>query len=221
MQAERRGRLFDRVLGVDTHQCASIEEPGAADLDGQFDQTECRTLATELGDERGNTGHGIDVRFDRLPRVAGLVVGVLEELDRVDVGVDQCGAFDQRVRGGVEFLADGPDDLVGGAGWSELRKLKQSATASNVSLLGAGTTDARQLLLSLPVIVSNAIDDHAGLVIDRTAIVSAVGSVQVATSTDRISPPTRWVTASPGASVTRCLDRTGSARFTVAATGGP
>ena len=32
--------------------------------------------------------------------------------------------------------------------------------------------------------MSNAIDDHAGLVIDRTAIVSAVGSVQVATSTD-------------------------------------
>ena len=34
------------------------------------------------------------------------------------------------------------------------------------------------------MIVSNAIDDNAGLVIDRSAVVSAVGSVQVATSSD-------------------------------------
>jgi hypothetical protein len=58
----------------------------------------------------------------------------------------------------------------------------QSATNNNVSLLGAGTSDAQQLLLSLPVIVNNAIDDHAGLVIDSRAVVSAVGTVQVASS---------------------------------------
>ena len=81
-------------------------------------------------------------------------------------------------------LANPTHIVVGPLGWAELRKLKQSASANNVSLLGAGTSDAQQLLLGLPVIVSNAIDDNAGLVIDRSAVVSAVGSVQVATSTD-------------------------------------
>jgi hypothetical protein len=50
--------------------------------------------------------------------------------------------------------------------------------------LGAGITDSRQLLLSLPAIVPNAINDHSGLVIDQRAVVSAVGAVQVATSQD-------------------------------------
>ncbi len=81
-------------------------------------------------------------------------------------------------------LANPTHIVVGPLGWAELRKLKQSATANNVSLLGAGTSDAQQLLLGLPVLVNNAIDDSAGLVIDKAAVVSAVGSVQVATSSD-------------------------------------
>lgn len=66
-------------------------------------------------------------------------------------------------------------------GWAELRKLKQG-TELHSSLLGAGTTDAKPMLLSLPVLVNPAMDPHTGLVIDRQAIVSAVGSVQVANS---------------------------------------
>ena len=81
-------------------------------------------------------------------------------------------------------LATPSNILVGPLGWAELRKLKESATANNVSLLGAGTEDAQQLLLSLPIIVSNAITDLAGLVIDRNAVVSAVGAVEVASSKD-------------------------------------
>jgi HK97 family phage major capsid protein len=49
-------------------------------------------------------------------------------------------------------------------------------------LLGTGATDAQPFLLDLPVIVSSAAPANSGLVIDRTAVVSAVGQVQVATS---------------------------------------
>jgi hypothetical protein len=61
------------------------------------------------------------------------------------------------------------------------RKLR-IGTAYNQSLLGAGTDDAEQLLLSLPILVNIALDPYTGLVVDKTAIVSAVGNVQVATS---------------------------------------
>ena len=67
--------------------------------------------------------------------------------------------------------------------WAALRKLK-NATDSNQSLLGAGTEDAMPMLLSLPVLVNVAVPSLNGLVIDRNAIVSAVGPVQIATSTD-------------------------------------
>jgi HK97 family phage major capsid protein len=51
-----------------------------------------------------------------------------------------------------------------------------------MSLLGAGTTDAVPMLLSLPVIVDPAVPDYSGLVVDQRAVVSAVGQVKVATS---------------------------------------
>ena len=50
------------------------------------------------------------------------------------------------------------------------------------SLLGAGTTDATPMLLSLPVIVDPAVPDYSGVVVDQRAIVSAVGGIKVATS---------------------------------------
>jgi HK97 family phage major capsid protein len=87
--------------------------------------------------------------------------------------------------------------------------------------LGAGTSDAQQLLLSLPVIVNNAIDDHASLVIDSRAVVSAVGTVQVATSTDAYFAADSVgyrVTWRIGHAVPR-PNRLG--KFNVAATGGP
>lgn len=73
--------------------------------------------------------------------------------------------------------------LVDPFGWAQLRKLKH-ATDSNQSLLGAGTVDAEPMLLSLPVIVNVAVPQLTGVVIDRSAVVSAVGPVQVATSAD-------------------------------------
>ena len=38
------------------------------------------------------------------------------------------------------------------------------------------------MLLSVPVVVDRAVPDYSGVVIDRNAIVSAVGQVMVATS---------------------------------------
>lgn len=66
--------------------------------------------------------------------------------------------------------------------WSDLRKLKAGGVNVNESLLGAGTTDAAKFLLDLPVVVSNGLPAATGLVIDRTAIASAVGAIMVATS---------------------------------------
>ena len=71
--------------------------------------------------------------------------------------------------------------VVDPLGWAALRTLK-TESASNESLLGAGTTDAPLLLLGLPVLKSRFIPAYTGVVLDRTAIVSAVGPVSIATS---------------------------------------
>ena len=72
--------------------------------------------------------------------------------------------------------------LVGPKMWAELRKLKVGGDGINESLLGAGVTDAEPRLLSLPVLVNPALPEGKGLVVDRNAIVSAVGDVKVASS---------------------------------------
>lgn len=64
--------------------------------------------------------------------------------------------------------------------WASLRKFK-TGTGSAVGILGAGTNDATRMLLDLPVTVTNAMPASSGLVIDRNAIVSAVGPVRVDT----------------------------------------
>ncbi|MGV0746269.1 phage major capsid protein [Mycolicibacterium sp. XJ870] len=73
--------------------------------------------------------------------------------------------------------------VVDPIGWGELRKLKYG-TGSNQSLLGAGTSDAEPMLLSLPVLVNVGMPSLSGVVVDKMAAVSAVGPVMVATSAD-------------------------------------
>lgn len=73
--------------------------------------------------------------------------------------------------------------LIDPLGWANLRKLK-TATGSAANLLGAGTNDAQRMLLDVPVLVTPAMPAGTGLVVDKTAVVSAVGSVLVATSQD-------------------------------------
>lgn len=71
--------------------------------------------------------------------------------------------------------------LMSPTAWASLRKLKIGVDF-NSTLLGTGATDAQKFLLDLPVIVSPAVPVDTGLVVDKTAVVSAVGSVQVAQS---------------------------------------
>ncbi|MCV7150533.1 phage major capsid protein [Mycolicibacterium pyrenivorans] len=71
--------------------------------------------------------------------------------------------------------------LLGPLGWSEMRKMKVG-TSYNQTLLGAGTADAEQRLLGLPVVVDPSVPDYSGLVLDKRAVVSAVGPVRVAVS---------------------------------------
>ena len=66
-------------------------------------------------------------------------------------------------------------------GWGVLRKLKV-ATDWNQSLLGAGTVDATPMLLSLPVMINVGCPQYSGYVLDRNAVVSAVGPVRIAVS---------------------------------------
>lgn len=71
--------------------------------------------------------------------------------------------------------------VVAPSTWAALRRLK-AATGSNTNLLGAGTDDAEPRLLSVPVLVNNQVPSGTGLLVDSTAVVSAVGTVQLATS---------------------------------------
>jgi HK97 family phage major capsid protein len=63
-----------------------------------------------------------------------------------------------------------------------LKKLKVGGSNTNESLLGAGVTDAKPMLLSLPVLRSRFIPANSGLVIDKNAIAAAAGPVRIAQS---------------------------------------
>lgn len=65
--------------------------------------------------------------------------------------------------------------------WGFLRKMK-TGTGAATSLLGAGTADVERRLLGVPVLTTPAVPAGGLLLIDRTAVVSAVGPVRVATS---------------------------------------
>lgn len=67
--------------------------------------------------------------------------------------------------------------------WGAVAKLK-GATGSAVPLLGAGTEATERRVLGVPALVTNAAPEDTLLVIDSSAIVSAVGQVQLARSED-------------------------------------
>ncbi|NYI78710.1 phage major capsid protein [Nocardioides panzhihuensis] len=96
------------------------------------------------------------------------------------------------VAGDLDALVDLDATLAGNDGtpshvlasptaWASLRKLKR-ATGSAESLLGVGAEDAVPFLIDKPVIVTNALPADTGMILDRTAVMSAIGQVVVATS---------------------------------------
>ncbi|WGJ86080.1 phage major capsid protein [Gordonia sp. SMJS1] len=103
-------------------------------------------------------------------------------------GIVNGGAVDADLDGLVDLLAllatndaTASHIVVSPTAWASLRKFK-TGVDYNTSLLGTGATDAQRFLLDLPVIVTPAAPADTGLVIDNTAVVSAVGPVMVATS---------------------------------------
>ncbi|WP_204806751.1 phage major capsid protein [Mycobacterium riyadhense] len=64
--------------------------------------------------------------------------------------------------------------------WRYLVELKE-ATGSNKSLVGAGVEAAERRLLSLPVLVSPSVPINTLAVVDRSAILTAMGNVRMAT----------------------------------------
>jgi HK97 family phage major capsid protein len=106
------------------------------------------------------------------------VTGILdggEVEDNLDVLVDLIAELQQN-------LSVPSHILLSPTGSAEFQKLKVGGVSTNESLIGAGTTDAKAMLLSLPVVVNIALPAYSGLVIDRNAVVSAYSSVNVNTS---------------------------------------
>jgi HK97 family phage major capsid protein len=106
-------------------------------------------------------------------------------------GIVDGGPITENLDGLIDLIAEleinlaTPSHLIlGPLAWAEARKWK-SALTYNSNLLGAGTSDAHPMMLSLPVLVNKAITDYSGLVVDSRAVISAYGTVIVATSKDR------------------------------------
>ena len=82
----------------------------------------------------------------------------------------------------IEAANGAPTHIIASpTAWSHLRKLKV-ATGSHEMLLGAGNGDAEKRVFNLPTLVSPAVPAGELVVLDSTAVLSAVGQVQVSTS---------------------------------------
>jgi HK97 family phage major capsid protein len=109
-----------------------------------------------------------------LAHIAGIVDGG-EIVDNLDVLVDLVAQLQENASTPSQIL-------LSPTAWAAFRKLKVGGVDTNSSLIGAGTDDAQPRLLGLPVTVSLAVPTLTGFVIDKTAVVSAYGEVQVNTS---------------------------------------
>lgn len=108
----------------------------------------------------------------------------LLNIDGVIEGDEVDGDLDALVDLIAELESNGATPsviIVDPLGWAAIRKFKLSAD-SNASLLGAGSTDAAHTLLDVPVVVNRHVTPYSGLAIDSTAVVSAVGPVNIAHS---------------------------------------
>jgi HK97 family phage major capsid protein len=105
-------------------------------------------------------------------------------------GIPDAGAVDSNLDVLVDAVATAqgngaqPSNIVLAPDtWAALRKLK-TTTDSAQSLLGVGTRDATSMLLGVPVLVNRAVPAGQGLIVDSLDIVSAIGDIESATSTD-------------------------------------
>lgn len=77
--------------------------------------------------------------------------------------------------------------VVSPAAWGHIRSLK-SGTGSNLPLIGAPADQTERRMFGLPVIVSHQMPTAAGaenvLIVDKSNILSAVGAIKLATSSE-------------------------------------
>lgn len=109
-----------------------------------------------------------------LLHAAGIVNADGPVIDSLDVLIDLLATLE--VNGATPSAI-----VLDPLSWAAIRKFKTAETY-NSSLLGAGTSDAAPMLLSLPVYRSRFLPASSGLVVDKTAIASAVGPVGVSQS---------------------------------------
>ncbi|MEY9260421.1 HK97 family phage major capsid protein [Brevibacterium epidermidis] len=108
-----------------------------------------------------------------LLNIDGIIDGGTIDTD-LDVLADAFASIETN-KGTVTNIIAAPD------AWGSLRKMK-TGTGNATTLLGAGTNDATKMLLGVPVITSHAAPSGTLVVMDRTAVVSAVGDLQVQSS---------------------------------------
>lgn len=84
----------------------------------------------------------------------------------------------------LESIGSNPSHIiVDPLGYATVAKFK-AATDSNQSLIGAGVSPGALTLLGLPVVKNRNVTPYSGLVVDRSAVISAVGPIRVDTSSD-------------------------------------
>ncbi|HIY42713.1 MAG TPA: phage major capsid protein [Candidatus Nocardiopsis merdipullorum] len=108
----------------------------------------------------------------------------LTNVPGIVAGDPVTGSLDSLVDLVAQLQANGAQPtsiLLSPSAWAEVRKVKTGEGAAT-SLLGVGATDAQPLLMGIPVRVTAALAEGTGLVVDRTAIVSATSTVNVASS---------------------------------------
>lgn len=96
---------------------------------------------------------------------------------RVDVTDDLDPLHDLLAQ--LEDAGAEPDSIVvSPTTWAALKQLKKADT-SHEGLLGAGTDDSVRRLLSLPISIKRSMEPGTGLVLDRRAVASAYGDLEV------------------------------------------
>lgn len=158
----------------------SNEQWSQADTAGQLAQSVARAIVRRA-----------DLAFLAEPAPVAPAVAPVAGLAHT-AGLIDGGAVDGNLDTLIDLVAELEENLatpshilVSPTTWAALRRLKVGGTSTNESLLGAGTNDAQPMLLSLPVLRNRAVPTGVGFVVDRTAIVSAVGDVKVANSEHR------------------------------------
>lgn len=105
-------------------------------------------------------------------------------------GITEGGAVSANLDPVIDAVAaiegnDGQASIIiaSPSAWADLSTLK-SASGSNQSLLGAGVEAGVRSVLGVPVVVTNQAEAGTLVVIDKTAIVSAVGPIRLVRSDD-------------------------------------